>query len=575
MKRLYILTLLIWPLGALLAQNHFQPAFEGNGYDHMNIYIVESIIEGMDMQAGDEIAVFDGDVCAGVFVLTEPLANGTIGFINASRADLDTSGAYLGNGYMPDNAISFKLWDESTATEYDNVDLTFIDPDTDLEVAAMPFTVGGTAFVRLSQKSSIDLGNTTIYSSSSTATGRVSIPVTFTEDGKIGSVSIYHEGGTGNVLLGIYSDASGSPGSRLGVTASTAVSGTAGWQTVSLLDSVPVASGTTVWLAYIFEESVKIHYALGTPGRAYSSDTWSSGMPLDYGTSSKANVNISVYCSYVAGAIEPPVPTGTDLGNTTIYSSSSTATGRVSIPVTFTEDGKIGSVSIYHEGGTGNVLLGIYSDASGSPGSRLGVTASTAVSGTAGWQTVSLLDSVPVASGTTVWLAYIFEESVKIHYALGTPGRAYSSDTWSSGMPLDYGTSSKANVNISVYCSYTVNTVLKAAESKNPNISKTTLKDTKNLASNRSLDFKVYPNPFSSNLIIDFVKEEGESLSLVIYDIQGRIINRMDGEIVEGSNTLSWDATDATGNKVHPGMYLLLLQSDLRKETFKVVYQGN
>ena len=80
MKKFYLILALLWQLGNLAAQTHFQPAFEGNGQDHMNIYIVESMIEGADMQAGDEIAVFDGDVCAGVFVLTEPLVDNTLGY---------------------------------------------------------------------------------------------------------------------------------------------------------------------------------------------------------------------------------------------------------------------------------------------------------------------------------------------------------------------------------------------------------------------------------------------------------------------------------------------------------------
>ena len=50
-----------------------------------------------------------------------------------------------------------------------------------------------------------------------------------------------------------------------------------------------------------------------------------------------------------------------DLGNTEVYASSGGAAKRLAIPVTFTENGKISSLSIYHDGGTGSVLMGVYS----------------------------------------------------------------------------------------------------------------------------------------------------------------------------------------------------------------------
>ncbi|WP_346863266.1 BACON domain-containing protein [uncultured Draconibacterium sp.] len=149
MKKFYILLIALAHFGVLRAQTHFTPDFEGNGFDHMNIFVVESVIEGADMQAGDEIAVFDGAVCAGVFVLNEALTDGSIGLINASKADQDTSGAYLSNGYTPGNALSFKLWDASHGIEYEDVDITFVDNQSGEEVDPVPFTVGASVFVRV------------------------------------------------------------------------------------------------------------------------------------------------------------------------------------------------------------------------------------------------------------------------------------------------------------------------------------------------------------------------------------------------------------------------------------------
>ena len=449
MKKLYFILIAILLAGNVGAQSHFTPAFEGNGYDHMNIYIVESIIEGMDMQAGDEIAVFDGDICAGVFTLTEPLIDSTIGFINASRAD--STGA--GNGYEPGNTISFKLWDDSEATEYDNVEITFVDPESGLEVAPVPFTVGGTVFVRLNHTIK-NIGNTDVYSGSGAVNTRRAIPVTFTENGKISSLSIYHHGGSGNLLMGVYLDSSGKPGTRLGVSAPTAINATEGWQEVMLTDSVLVNSGETVWLSFLFENSTVIRVAAGAPGQASSSQGWASGMPSDFGTSSLSNYNFSLYCTYNSTEETIIRDASTNLGNTDVYSGSGAVNTRRAIPVTFTENGKISSLSIYHHGGSGNLLMGVYLDSSGKPGTRLGVSAPTAINATEGWQEVMLTDSVLVNSGETVWLSFLFENSTVIRVAAGAPGQASSSQGWASGMPSDFGTSSLSNYNFSLYCTY-------------------------------------------------------------------------------------------------------------------------
>jgi hypothetical protein len=78
------------------------------------------------------------------------------------------------------------------------------------------------------------------------------------------------------------------------------------------------------------------------------------------------------------------------IGNTEVFDLTSTSANRRAQSVTVGESGEIQSISIYHNGGTGNLLLGVYSDASGSPESLLGVTPSTAINASEGWQAVSL-----------------------------------------------------------------------------------------------------------------------------------------------------------------------------------------
>jgi len=133
-------------------------------------------------------------------------------------------------------------------------------------------------------------------------------------------------------------------------------------------------------------------------------------------------------------------------GNTQVFSSTTTVADRRAMPYTMPEKGNIQSICIYHEGGTGNLLLAVYNDnGSGKPGTRLG----------AGWQTVELTSPVDVAEGQTIWLAWVFSNNPGIRYTTGSPGRAASGVGWSGGMPGSFGSSTTSSYIYSIYANYT------------------------------------------------------------------------------------------------------------------------
>jgi len=419
------------------------------------------------------------------------------------------------------------------------------------------------------------------------------------------------------MLLGVYSNASGLPSSKLGVTASTLVNASAGWQTVPLSSPVHVNAGQTVWLAWVFQNSTVIRYTYGTPGRARSSGIWSGGMPLDFGTCNITAYKYSIYCTYSTGtpsntltvspttiaigstsgstgtfditsntswnvtndaswlSVSPAsgsnngtvtvtatsantdasprtatvTVSGTDvsdktvtvtqegsstanktLGYTDVYSLTATVSDRRAMPVTFPEDGEIQSITIYHNGSTGNMLLGVYSDASGLPSSKLGVSASTVVNASAGWQTVPLSSPVQVNAGQTVWLAWVFQNSTVIRYTYGTPGRARSSGIWSGGMPADFGTCNITPYRYSIYCTYTPVTA-KSAEISAPLVARNAADqfETSNL--------KVYPNPFDDYVRFEFNSPEQAQAQIDIYDMTGRKVATVFESFIEGEVT--------------------------------------
>lgn len=131
----------------LQAQAHFTPAFVGNGVDHMNIKITTATISGVSLAVGDEIAVFDGAICCGTILLTQPISlsnPASFGLIAASKADAGQS-----NGYTEGHTIVFKIWDKSASTEYGKVTPGFINPVDGLPMTVLPYTVNGSAFVNL------------------------------------------------------------------------------------------------------------------------------------------------------------------------------------------------------------------------------------------------------------------------------------------------------------------------------------------------------------------------------------------------------------------------------------------
>ena len=165
------------------------------------------------------------------------------------------------------------------------------------------------------------VGNTTVFGSTSTSNNRRALPFTMPENGDITSVTIYHTGGSGSMILGVY-DGEGAPQNRLGVTPTTAVSSSTGWQSINLTSPAFVSAGSTVWLAWVYESNPGIAYEVGTPGRVDADVGWPGGMPDPFGSGTQADYLYSIYASYTpAGCVEPVAEFTAD--KTTIFEGQS------------------------------------------------------------------------------------------------------------------------------------------------------------------------------------------------------------------------------------------------------------
>ncbi len=130
------------------SQNHFEPIYGSSAPGYMNINIVEAKINNtVNLIAGDEIGIFDNDICVGMVKLSGDLGElidaKTIGAI-AGLDDTDTGEA---DGFTNGHSIIYKIWDASEGKEYSGDIIKYIN-NQGVEVLPPPtFEADGTVFV--------------------------------------------------------------------------------------------------------------------------------------------------------------------------------------------------------------------------------------------------------------------------------------------------------------------------------------------------------------------------------------------------------------------------------------------
>jgi hypothetical protein len=93
----------------LVAPTYFIPSFKGNGIDHMNINLVNLSQSGFI--EGDEIGVFDGDICVGAAKIN--FKHSALNIQHASisiPASASDELSEVSNGFFPGNQIILKLY---------------------------------------------------------------------------------------------------------------------------------------------------------------------------------------------------------------------------------------------------------------------------------------------------------------------------------------------------------------------------------------------------------------------------------------------------------------------------------
>lgn len=84
---------------------------------------------------------------------------------------------------------------------------------------------------------------------------------------------------------------------------------------------------------------------------------------------------------------------------------------------------------------------------------------------------------------------------------------------------------------------------------------------------------KIYPNPFNGSTRIDYQVGERSTVSLTIYDICGRRVNRMlDETLSSGDYSTVWNGTDDSGHEVSSGVYFCHIAATGWADSRKLVF---
>jgi streptogramin lyase len=122
---------------------HFARAYTGNGVDHMNINIVDLPVD--QLRAGDELAVYNGNLCVGAITLMPQHLHSGVVSIAVSAAD-----NYGMPGFNEGNTYELRLWNAKLQSEQ------ILQPD--ILKGPVVFTKHESAVLSLKNYSDIELG---------------------------------------------------------------------------------------------------------------------------------------------------------------------------------------------------------------------------------------------------------------------------------------------------------------------------------------------------------------------------------------------------------------------------------
>ena len=81
--------------------------------------------------------------------------------------------------------------------------------------------------------------------------------------------------------------------------------------------------------------------------------------------------------------------------------------------------------------------------------------------------------------------------------------------------------------------------------------------------------FRCYPNPFTDELTIYIQNSSKTEVNVEVYNLLGQKIKSLFKGTNEGELILKWNGTNDSGQQVIPGVYLVRMNNETKKVSYK------
>lgn len=85
---------------------------------------------------------------------------------------------------------------------------------------------------------------------------------------------------------------------------------------------------------------------------------------------------------------------------------------------------------------------------------------------------------------------------------------------------------------------------------------------------------RCYPNPFNTEIEIEYFLPESSRVTIRVFDLHGKIIRVLEERMIDPwFSRVVWDGKNEAGNSVSPGFYFYRIETSAgRTETGKIIY---
>jgi hypothetical protein len=525
---------------------HFIPVWTGQGVDHMNINVYSARLDGQDLEAGDEIGIFDGTKCVGVGQLQQSISQAQTLNIVVSLDD------GTGNGYVIGNTITYKFYDKSKTLEVLNITASYSSADVNW-ITDGRYAVGGTSFVSLNgattatQTISFSAGwNIVSANVKPSNTDMKALFQSLIDAGKLKKVM--DESGKTLENFGMFGGWKNNIGNwqptegyKVNVTAATAlvlegtpfmlpydIPLTTGWNIVSY----PAVSSQDVKVAFqSLIDSGKLKKVMDESGKTLENFGMFGGWKNNIGslTAGKGyKVNVTGSCT-----------------------------------LTITEGGTKGA-TIVPEVLASTHFAPVYS---GNGLDHMNIhLVNLQASGIKVGDEIGIYDGSLCVGSATIGAEQLMDGSISIP-ASSNDGLGQTTNGFTCGNPVNLqlfrdGQTYQLNIEkFSGINSFDKNQSLFAQV----NIDE--LDGSRN--SNNSDQFKCFPNPFDQEINIEVQYAKSTEVTIEIYNISGQRIKTLFKGTNNGNLLVKWNGTSESGQKVAPGVYLCKVNGQSKQLVFK------